>query len=196
MQHPGLGWADKAAASHWAPLPCQAQQSLVLLLCSALTVCSSCFLGEAPLGIRQSLVQNLNPHISLPTSDAHSKKEGEVLFSPLAPFCWRAVQLMGCKSHPASLCPSASRMVGMGHGWWQPGVTLHSSSSPTIVSLWLWGSACSSLRNRTWICLSVLETLWLLGSSQGMNQEMRLVFKTLLESGLGQGQPRFEMLGL
>lgn len=35
-----------------------------------------------------------------------------MLFSPLALFCRRAVQLVGCKSHPASLCPSASRMVG------------------------------------------------------------------------------------
>lgn len=41
-----------------------------------------------------------------------------------------------------------------------------SLSAPALL-LWLWGSACSSLRSRTWACLLVLEIHWLLGSSQG-----------------------------
>lgn len=96
-----------------------------------------------------------------------------MLFSPLALFCWRAVQLVGCKSHPASLCPSASRMVG-GHGWWQLGVTLHHSFSPAPASSWLWDSAHSFVRNRTWVCPLVLETLWGF-SVQGVNQEVGLI---------------------
>lgn len=45
----GLGWADKAAASHLAPLPCQSPQS-ILLLFLALTWCLSLFLLGTPLG--------------------------------------------------------------------------------------------------------------------------------------------------
>lgn len=97
-----------------------------------------------------------------------------MLFSPLAPFCRSTMQLMGCKSHPASLCPSASRMVGGGHGWWQLGVTFHHSYSPSLLSLWLWGGACSSLGNRTWVCLLVLETLWGL-PVQAVNPEVALI---------------------
>lgn len=60
----------------------------------------------------------LSPHIPLPGSDARSEEEeeeeGEVLRSPSAPFCGRAVQLVGCKSQPASLRTTAHLPVGWG----------------------------------------------------------------------------------
>lgn len=160
---PWFGWADKAAASHLAPLPCPSPAEhppcppalpsphWVLIL----------FFGGSPIGTRQSLVQKLLtspcPGVML------TLRRRERCFSP--PWLLSAGELCSWWSVNHTQPPCAYLLAEWwgGHGWWQLRVTLRPSLSPAHVSPWLWVGAQSSVSNRTWISLLVLETLWLLG---------------------------------
>lgn len=108
------------------------------------------------------------------------EEKGEVLPSPSAPFFGRALQLMWCKSHPASLLPSppcsAGRwVVGFVAGS-SVGVTFHCSFSPLCppsASLWLWEADDLPLGNGDpSVVVVFLET-----EGVGVNEEVGLAWK-------------------
>lgn len=133
---PWFGVTDKAATSCLAPLPCQSLTEHPSALPGPCWVLVP-LVGGSPVGIRAACVGCLSPHAPLLGSDACSEEEEEKLLpSPSAPFCGKAMQLVGCKSHPASPCTTAHLPVGRGKGdsgCSSVGVTLHHSFSPSSV---------------------------------------------------------------